>query len=167
MGIDFERDLRIDETALDVECLEQPGLMFTYGRTAAEARFELDNAKENVDVSEALVDGEVRENPGKFGLSKITESAIKSVIMAEQRCVEARSVYRAAKLESDLTTRATIAMDARKKMLELLVQLHGQSYFAGPKVPRDILKEAKRRYEDRHVTEKVQRRQQTKRKEVD
>jgi len=38
-------------------------------------------------------------------------------------------------------------MEQRKRMLELLVTLHGQEYFAGPSVPRNLIdawKEAKK-----------------------
>jgi len=167
MKLDFDRDLRIDETALDVECLEQPSLMMAYAQEAAEARMEMDTAKESLDVIEAQVDSEVRDCPEDFGLKKITESAIKSAVVLDERVQAAKKRLTQAKLDYGMTTAASVAMDARKKMLEMLIQLHGQQYFAGPKTPRNLMKEAKKRFASKSSNEKVKKAMDRRKKKED
>ena len=36
--MNYEQDIRIDETSLDVEWLDQPSLMMTYARHSAKSR---------------------------------------------------------------------------------------------------------------------------------
>jgi len=153
--LDYEKDMMIDEMALDVECLNQPRLMMFYAEEAAKVRGALDSAKEGLDIIEAETDAEIRKDPEKFGISKITEAAIKGAITLDADCQEARRKFLNLKMEADLVSAAQRALDARKKMLELLVQLHGQQYFAGPKVPRDISAEARKRMETNMSNEKV------------
>ena len=44
--MDYSADVRIDESALEQEWLDQPELMLKYTKIAAEARKDLDNAEE-------------------------------------------------------------------------------------------------------------------------
>ena len=44
-------------------------------------------------------------------------------------------------MESNMAKNAVKPFEQRKDMLETLSKLHGQSYFAGPKTPRDLTKE--------------------------
>ncbi|MHA1794692.1 MAG: hypothetical protein ACTSUK_01155, partial [Promethearchaeota archaeon] len=68
--MDFEKDVNIDETILDIEWLEQPNLMLKYGKLVVQARKEYDLAKENLDVVKAELDKEIRNDPAKFDLPK-------------------------------------------------------------------------------------------------
>ena len=76
--MNYEKDLKIDVDALDIEWAEQPGLMLKYTKIAAEARMELDESKERLGIVKAGVDLAIRSDPEKFGIVKITESAIQS-----------------------------------------------------------------------------------------
>ena len=46
-----------------------------------------------------------------------------------------------ARYEFNTAKGAVRAVDQRKESLENLVRLHGQHYFAGPKIPRDLSSE--------------------------
>ena len=46
--------------------------------------------------------------------------------------------YVKTKHELDIARAASIALDHKKRALQNLVQLHGQNYFAGPKIPRTM-----------------------------
>ena len=136
--MNYEKDIRIDDSSLDVEWLEQPALFMRYAKHSAEARRLLDEAKQKLDVTKAEVDKAVRENPEACGIVKVTEGAVQSAILTNADYTEAYQEYLNAKYEADMASYAVQAFNQRKEALENLVRLHGQSYFAGPKIPRDL-----------------------------
>lgn len=137
--MDYENDIRIDDQMLDVEWLEQPEKMMKYCTLAAEARRDLDLAKEKVEFVRATLDSNIRKEPSKFGIEKITEGAIGNIILLQKEYIDANNVLMQAKYEADLASSAVRSFEQRKDALENLVRLHGQSYFAGPRVPHDDL----------------------------
>ena len=48
------------------------------------------------------------------------------------------------------------AIDQKKSALENLVKLHGQMYFAGPSIPRDLDKEWEKREKEKRVSDGIQ-----------
>jgi hypothetical protein len=136
--MNYESDIEIDETSLDVECLNQAVLMMKYTRHEAKCEKERDLSKEALGLVKAELDKKIRTNPEKYGLEKITEGAIAALILQSKEYKEANEEYMETVYEANVAAGAVKSVDQRKKMLELLVQLHGQSYFAGPKVPRNL-----------------------------
>ena len=158
--MDYEKDIRIDETALDIEWLEQPRLFMQYARHSAEASRDLDKAKENLDIVKAEIDLKIRSNPEKYGLEKVTETAIQNTILTNKQYQETNQAMLDARYEAEMAKGAVRAMEQRKDALENLVRLHGQQYFAGPKVPRDLTWERQERQKrvDAGVAGKMMRR---------
>ena len=139
----FERELRIDESALDVEWLEQPRLFFKYAQQLTEAEREADLAKDNLDYVKAKLDLKIRgENTEK----KPTEAQILSNIIIDEKYREAQTKFIDAKEKAKLLGVAVKAIDTRKNALENLVRLFGQQYFAAPKEPRDLPYEVQKRH---------------------
>lgn len=138
MDLNYEQDVSIDETALDVEWLQQSNLMYKYARYQAETKKAMDEAKERLDFIRAKVEMDIRANPESYGLSKVTESAIASTILLQPEYQEASKKYIEAKYENDVATAAVRAIDQKKTALENLVKLLSVSYFAGPSAPRDL-----------------------------
>jgi hypothetical protein len=136
--MNYEEDIKIDETALDVEWLEQPRLMMRYAKHSANMRMQTDFAKERLDVVKAELDREIRLNPEAFDIAKITEATVLAAIISHEKYAQANRAFLEARYESDIANAAVRAIDARKDALENLVRLHGQQYFAGPKMPRDL-----------------------------
>jgi hypothetical protein len=157
--MNYENDIKIDETALDVEWLDQPSLMMKYARILAEARLELDRAKEAVDLIKAKLDKDIRTSPNDYGIGKITESVVENAIIAQPAYVVANQELMQAKYDNDIAYGAVKAIDARKDALENLVRLHGQQYFAGPKMPRDLKEEyaVRQKKQDASVASKISR----------
>jgi hypothetical protein len=137
----LELDLKIDETALDIEWLEQPDLMRKYTKKEADARQALDLAEDNLTLQEAKLDKEIRENPEEFGIAKITETVVRNTIISQPAHQEAKQAVIEARYEHNVLRGIVESVRNRKSALENLVILHGQSYFAGPSVPRDIIQE--------------------------
>jgi len=149
--MNYEEDIRIDESALDVEWLDQSSLMMKYARNAAEARLELDRAKEALELTKAELDREVRSNPEAFGMEKLTESAVQNTIILQEAYIGANDNFIQAKFKADIAQGAVRAFDARKDALENLGRLLGLQYFAGPKMPRDLLEEREQRNKELNV----------------
>jgi len=141
MELNYEQDVNIDETALDLEWKMQPMLMMKYCAHMAHVKKALDLAIEKLDVLKAKLDKEIRLNPEKYGLAKVTETALENTILLQPEYEEANKEYIEAKYEYEIAQAAVRAMDQKKSALENLVKLLGMSYFAGPTTPRDLSKE--------------------------
>src|SRR5687768_2434473 len=128
-----ESILEIDKDVLDEEWMSQPSLFFRYAAKEAKADNEVDEAKAELEVTEAELDKAIREDPQDYGiLDKCTETAIKNAIKQHKDYQNALEAHHTAKYKAGLLGAMVKALDQRKKALEKLVDLHGQSYFAQP-----------------------------------
>jgi hypothetical protein len=154
--MDYEKDINIDEQALDIEWLNQSNLMGRYAKHAAITKKEMDEARERLDVQKALLEKDIRSNPECYGLNKVTEGAIQSTILLQTSYQELSQNYINAKYENEVAIAAVRAIDQKKTALENLVKLLGASYFAGPKAPRDLTGEWLKKQENKAINAKVQ-----------
>jgi len=139
MNNEFEKEKSIDPQQLDLECVRQTDLFFKYAHQSVDAQVEVDRAKMRLEVVEAGLELAIRKDPEQFGLIKPTESAIKAAVRLDNKYSNALERYINAKREAKLLEIAVDTMDQKKRMLENLITLHGQQYFAGPSVPRDLV----------------------------
>jgi len=135
--LDYARDLRIDQTALDTEWLKQPGLYMRYAEAAAEAERDRDQLKQASEALKAELDPTARRTIEASG-AKVTESAVTAWIGSNQELRAARERLGKAEFRVSILKEAVRAFDHRKAALTNLVTLWQGSYFAGPKAPRDI-----------------------------
>jgi len=131
---EFEKDLNIDLENLEAEAIVQPELYFKYCSLAREAREAYDMSKLHLNVVEAKLSRKIREKPRMFGVTKVIENAIKEAILIHPKYESAYRDMVRAKSEADILGKAENAMEMRKRMLELLVQLYSREYFSGPKI---------------------------------
>lgn len=136
--MDYKHDMHIDENALDLELIDQPELMVKYSTLLAEAKQERDLVKEELDLKRAELDLDIRDDPEKYSLGKVTENAITNTIIQIEDYQEIQKKFHQANFEVNVLQGVVNAIDARKSALENLVKLHGQEYFAGPAVPHDL-----------------------------
>ncbi len=148
----LERDRQIDPYNLEVECVRQTDLFCGYAQEAITARAAMDNADKAVDDAKEIVKNTAarlslvcRENPLAFNLPKATEASIEAAVRVHpdfQKALAAQSAtsqdYVDARQAYGELEVAVKAMEMKKSMLEALVKLHGQQYFAGPSVPRSL-----------------------------
>jgi CRISPR/Cas system-associated protein Cas5 (RAMP superfamily) len=156
--MNYEQDIRIDPDALDIEWLEQAPLMIKYSRYEIEMLKEFDTKKEALEVIKAGLDLDMRNDPTAFGLDKlpkITEAVITNTILEQREYKKANQEYLNAKYEYEMAKKAVKAFEQRKDTLENLVRLHGQQYFAGPSIPRDLSKEWERKEKQKRVDEGI------------
>lgn len=139
--MDAERmaqDRLIDPSQLDLAAATQADTFFHWGEQATVARADMDQAKIQIELAENRLALECRKEPEKFNLTKVTEAGITAAVKNHVTYQEAVDRYLEAKQESQLADVAVVAMEQRKRMIECLITLHGQQYFAGPSVPRDL-----------------------------
>lgn len=154
--MNYEKDITISSDELDLDCLEQPSLMLKYTKHLAEMKRQVDEAKEALSITKAEVDRKIREHPESYGIEgKVTEGAITSALLTEDDYQKASKKYIDANYEANMAEGAVKAFEQRKNMLEALIRLHGQQYFAGPSVPRDLSLEASKREKQKVINQGI------------
>jgi len=163
--IDYEKDVNIDESALDVEWLQQPSLMKRYADMATKAERNEALKKESLDLLRAQFDLLIRKTPEDFKIDKITEAVVANTILTLEDYQEANKEYLEAKFERKNADNDVKAIEQKKTALENLVKLHGQQYFAGPSVPRDLNKEWVEKQNQKNLNAEVNKRITIKRRD--
>ena len=132
-----EKDTReifnIDEDNLVEELKNQPKFYYDYASQLAVARRRVEEEKATLDVIEANLKKEIREDPEKFELKPNPAIAIvDGEVMLQKPFQNARQIVIKLKYKMDMIQAAVIALDHRKSALERMVSLHGQNYFSTP-----------------------------------
>jgi hypothetical protein len=136
---EFEKDRGIDPEALDVECVRQAEVFFKWAERAVVSRGKVDRVKLRAEVCEATLQLSCRKNPEAFGIEgRATDASISAAVQTHKDYLEMQAKYFKARDESAMLEKVVMAMEMKKKMLENLVVLHGQQYFAGPSTPRNL-----------------------------
>ena len=141
--------LEIDPLRLDEEWLDQPKQRQIFGELLADAQLELDTAKSRLEVIKAETDREIRDDPADFGLSKVTEAAVSTAVPVQPAVQIAVKKVNAAKHKVNVLQAAVDGLEHRKRALTQLVELHGQDYYATPRMPTGVKNKRKRQREDR------------------
>jgi len=127
-------DVQIDEQNLDRECIRLPTQYLQWAHKSADAKRDADDRKNQLEVIDAELSKEIRADPSSFGLEKVTEASIASIILTNPRYQKAVARLNNAKHQADLTQAVVWALEHKKRTLTLLVELHGMGYFSNPKV---------------------------------
>lgn len=142
----YAEDRDIDEKALDVEWLDHSRIAYKWGKIHADVKYLLEKAVENKKIIRSELIVYVNRNPKEAtGKDKPNAADIEAFYRTDKQ-------YQAAVQDVIELTRelayAEVAKNeicfTRKKALENLVILHGQQYFAGPRVPRNLTEERKK-----------------------
>ena len=136
---EFDNDKTIEPGMLDVEAVRQAETFFKWAERDVAARAEVERQKFEVEVLTSKLALSVREDPSKYGLSKVTEGAIDARVRTDPSYIKACENLLQARKEAALLDQAVAAMEQKKRMIEILVTLHGQQYFAGPSVPHNLV----------------------------
>jgi hypothetical protein len=126
----FDFDLH----ALHKEWHRQPKLYHKYAMMLVDAKAALDAAEAQLALRQADLDGGIRARPERYGLEKITEGAIKALILTDgQFQNDQQAVADCQRRVGELQV-AVQTLDHRKKALENVVQLWLADYFSEPTV---------------------------------
>jgi len=134
---DYNEDILIDEYNLDKEWEAQSGLYMKWAVEHADSLFSKDKIKSELDLLYAQLDGEVRANPGGYGLpDRTTEAMIKSTVMQLVDYVDKHTEYLEAVKNANIMQSAKETMHHRRKALENLTQLFIGGYYSKPNIPQ-------------------------------
>lgn len=135
----YQEDVQIDQHDLDYELIRQASLYLKYSELSVDANFERDKIKERIKLIETEIDLEIRQNFENFGFdSKPTESGIRACIIQQAEYQDVNEEYINATRTYNSLTGAKVALEHKKKALELLVALVIRGYSAAPQVPNNF-----------------------------
>ena len=137
--------ITIDRNRLDIECETQADRYFDAAVGLAEAKENYAALSAKLDLLESDLAVQVKQDPSAFGLESVSEKIVFAVVKQQKEYQELLTAVQAAKHDVDIHGVFVEALDQRKRMLQELVALHGQSYFAVPVVSGDVKKEVERR----------------------
>lgn len=142
--MNYEQDAYIDETALDVEWLEQAELAIKYGKHWAMCKKKYTHAEEKIKLVRADLVKQANEDPDKHLGDGVKPTAVNVESYYRSHPDHKKAKQEWIELGYELNV-AEVARNeisyARKSALENLVRLHAQQYFAGPSVPRKLEQE--------------------------
>jgi len=139
--MNYEEDMYIDESALDIEWLEQASLALRYGKHFAVMSDKLTRAEEKIKLVRAELIKEAHSDPVRcLGKNvKITADTVEAYYRTHERHEAAKKEWITAQFEARIAEIAKNEISyTRKAALENLVKLHGQQYFVGPIVPHNL-----------------------------
>jgi len=156
--MNYEEDVKIDHSQLDIEWLEQTSLAMRYGEEFADAKRDVSDAIEKVKIIKAKLVRRANKKPDKC-LGK----GIKATAPVVEAYYRSHADHMAAKedlIEKEHTlTIIEIAKNeisfTRKTALENLVKLYNSQYFAGPEMPRELDSEWEQHEKQKRANNKV------------
>jgi|SRR5882672_115995 len=129
--------IKIDQDRLDQVCLEHAELYYEWQAKLANAR-EAATAKKNaLEVVEAELIIEFHRNPEKWKLPSTTAPVIKAAVTSHPKMRAAEAELQKANERTAAAWAMIYALDHRKKMIELSVQLFLANYRSTPYVNGD------------------------------
>jgi len=121
--MNYKELMKIDPDQLEGQWLSAPGRYMEVVEHAVQARIDCEKAKDCLETIKADMDREIRINPDKYGIGKVTESSISSAIQLCDSVKEAQDEYMETRRIMLLTDGAVNAMEHRKKALDAITQL--------------------------------------------
>lgn len=146
--INYEKDIIIDETALDVEWLEQASLAIKYAKHYLKCKDIVAKAEVNLKTVKNELIATAYQDPNTCLGKGVKPTAITLEMFwsIHPDYIEAHEELLEAQHECDLAEIIKNEISfTRKAALENLVTLHGQNYFAGPTVPRNLHEQVEQR----------------------
>ena len=137
----FNEDILIDRNKLEEECSTAPGFFDYWQNQEADLKTRFDNHEANLGRTIRTMDDPTLK--ATYGISKITEGAISSIIKSDPE-------YQSLKRQYVQAEASRKSYDKKISMLDVLARLHGQGYFAKIESKKDT-----RTLLAKHVKEKI------------
>lgn len=123
----------IDEDDLAGEWTRQPGAYLRTAMRRAQAERDEASAKAALEECYATISKDVRENPEKYRVAKLSNEVVENVVLTHKDYKEKVKAHIEAQYLSSLLKAACSALEHKKKALEDLVYLLGQGIHATPR----------------------------------
>ena len=135
-------DPSIDQHRLDYEWLRQAEMYHAAALKQADARREVEYAKQALDVTRADLALEIRKDPSAYGVEKVTEATLEALVTTQPEAKAAAAALHEARHTADMHGAAVASLDHKKRALENLTDLFARDYFAEPQAKTDAAKQA-------------------------
>ena len=149
---ELNADMKVDKYELDDECARQACVYTKWALLSALASKERDWRQKELDELNAILDNEIRTDPGKFGISDIKENAVKSVIAKDPGIMGLKADVIEATAYAKFFNSATSACDQKKTMLRMLGDLWISEYYSDVQIKKG---EGEERLRERMKTRKT------------
>lgn len=140
--MDYRKLVSIDAGSLDKEWQDAPSRYMEVVEAQTDAQSMVDSLKDKLEVTEAVLANDIRKNPDKYGLVKLTDTMTKDLVASDPSLIEIRTQLLAAKKQASLLSGLATAMEHRRKALGYLVELFIRNYQSSPTTSTPIGKEA-------------------------
>ena len=126
----------IDPDRLDEACLTHSEVYYEWAEKLAIAREDTARAKAALEVVEAELTVKLHKDPEIFGLDKApTIPVAKALILSNKKYIAANDKLHEANLRTAMIQAKVSALDHRKRMITLAVELHLANYRSTPRIP--------------------------------
>ena len=150
--LDYKKDVEIDKYRLDEETSTHGTKFIRWVKELARLNHELKTLKERILVYRAELGNKIRLHPNKYGLDKITENAVASVIDVDSDFGKLKVEQFQLEEDIDICKGVVDEIGGQRFLFEPLIRLYLASYYAdtpieGRKSDEEIA--ASRRTEER------------------
>jgi hypothetical protein len=127
---ELEKQVGLSIYKLHLNAQEQPQLACAAGKLAATARYAAKTAKLAVEIARATAAKDIRTNPAKFGLEKVTEASVQEAITLHSDVRAAEVVRIDAEKEADMAAAIQTAFEHRRAALRVESDLFAKEYWS-------------------------------------
>ena len=113
-----QTDLLVDLYDLHGEWQRQPHLRMKWGEAHAQAVFDHRQARKSRNVIKAEVQLEVRSNPSKFNVEKITDKSVEAAVMLDKRVQDAETDLASAERDENILYSQVRAIESKRESLK-------------------------------------------------
>lgn len=131
----------INEHQLDKEWLKFPRVYYQWSVKLADARRDMEVARRRSDLLKAELGSDIRNDPVKYGIGKVTETAIEAAILGQPLYTKAIESYATQRHNVEVIQAAVSALDMKKAALEGMVKLLALNYYSTPRASDEATRE--------------------------
>ena len=135
----FKSVLIINEHSLNTECAKQPQLVLEAGELRAKVIKLYDKLKNKIKVTAAEVETLIRSNPSDFGLTKVTDSTVKTAAIIHPTCKELNIDFIDVTELHNIVSSLYDAICGRRAGTRALIDLFTNEYYSAVDVPTSEL----------------------------
>jgi len=127
---DLRERIEVDRNELELEEEKQTSIHLEVGDLRVEAKRTVRQLEVDIKFLRSYLDGMIRENPGNYGIAKITGTAVDSAIMRNGEYREMENKLIDAQTISDHFQILLSTVEERKSLLKDLVSLYIYNYYS-------------------------------------
>lgn len=148
--------IEIDEYKLDEACMSQSKHYMEWALKLADAQFNADEAKAQLELIEVELARDIRNHPGQFDVKRVTDKAVAETVKSHKSYQKGLTKLHQKTRRVGRIKAVVNALDHRKKMIEAMVFLRGQNYYSEPDPNRrDRIKDRKRQLKEQKFQERL------------